>query len=83
MAQFAQCFRFDLADTLAGDIELFADFFERVVGVHIDAEAHAQHLGFARSQTSEHLASRLTQAFDRRGVDRRRDRRVFDEVAQV
>ena len=31
---------FDLADTFAGDRELLADFLERMVGVHADAEAH-------------------------------------------
>ena len=50
MTQLAQCLGFYLADTLAGDIKLFADFFQRVVGVHFDAEAHAQYLGFALRQ---------------------------------
>ena len=46
-----------LADALAGDVELLADFLEGVVGVHVDAEAHAQHLGFPRRvlvRTFEH-----------------------------
>src|SRR2546430_1981014 len=34
-------FRFDLPNTLSRHRELLADFFERVVGVHADAEAHA------------------------------------------
>ena len=48
MAQFAQGFGFDLADTFAGYVKLFADFFERVVGIHVDTEAHTQDFGFAR-----------------------------------
>src|SRR5271156_1387018 len=36
--QLAQRLRFDLADAFAG---LLADLFERVVGVHADAEGHA------------------------------------------
>ena len=40
-------FGFDLADAFAGDVELFADFFQRVVGVHFDTETHAQHFRFA------------------------------------
>src|SRR5690606_34947360 len=44
MPQLAQRLRLDLADALARDVELLADLFERVVGVHVDAEAHAQHL---------------------------------------
>src|SRR6516164_1686864 len=43
MLQFPQCLRLDLADALAGDRELLADLLQRVVGVHADAEAHAQH----------------------------------------
>ena len=45
VAQLAQGLGFDLADTLAGDVELLAHFLEGVVGVHVDAEAHAQDLG--------------------------------------
>jgi hypothetical protein len=51
--QLAQRLRFDLADTFAGDRELLADFFQRVVGVHADAEAHAQHAFFARGQRGQ------------------------------
>ena len=45
MAEFAQGLGFDLADTFTSDIELLAHFFQGMVGVHLDAEAHAQHLG--------------------------------------
>src|SRR6185437_1123361 len=45
MPQLAQSLGLYLPDALAGDVELLADFFQRVVGVHVDAEAHAQHLG--------------------------------------
>jgi len=41
MAQLAQCLGLDLADALARDVELLADFLERVIGIHVDAEAHA------------------------------------------
>src|SRR6476659_714482 len=50
MLQLAQRFRLDLTDALSGHRELLADFFERVVGVHADAEAHAQHALFARRE---------------------------------
>src|SRR6185312_2169276 len=40
MFELAQRFRFDLADTFAGDAELLAHFFQRVIGVHADAKAH-------------------------------------------
>jgi hypothetical protein len=45
--EFAQGFGFDLTDTFARDRELLADLFERVIGVHADAEAHAQDAFFA------------------------------------
>src|SRR6266852_8843776 len=46
--QFPQRLGLDLADALAGDRELLADLFERMVGVHADAEAHALHPLLAR-----------------------------------
>src|SRR5688572_31116650 len=46
--ELAQRLGFYLADALAGDVELLADLLQRVVGVHFDAEAHAQHLSLAR-----------------------------------
>src|SRR4029077_4672940 len=48
--QFPQRLGLDLADALAGDRELLADFFQRVVGVHANAEAHAEHALLARGQ---------------------------------
>ena len=83
MAQFAQGFRFDLANALARDVELFADFFERVIGVEVDAEAHTQHFCFARCQLCEHCVRGLAQRLGGRLIDRRGDRGVFDEIAEV
>src|SRR5690606_11265567 len=83
VAQLAQRFRFDLADTLARYVELLADFFERVIGIHVDTETHAQYLGFACREASEYLAGGLAQAFAGGGVDWRCNRRVFDEVAEM
>jgi hypothetical protein len=37
-----------LADALAGNVELFAHLFKRVIGIHIDAKAHAQDFRLAR-----------------------------------
>jgi hypothetical protein len=47
MLQLPQRFRFDLPNALSGHTELLADFFQGVVGVHADAEAHAEHAFFA------------------------------------
>src|SRR5690606_733588 len=62
VAQLAQCLGFDLADTLAGDIELLADFLEGVVGVHVDTEAHAQDLGFPCGEAEEDVAGGFLEA---------------------
>src|SRR6188508_806068 len=81
--QLAQRLGLDLPDALARDVELLADFLERVVGIHVDTEAHAQDLGFARREAGEHRVRRLAQRLGRRGVDRRFDRRILDEIAEM
>ena len=48
--ELAQRLGLDLADALARHRELQADLFQRVVGVHADAEAHAQHALLARRE---------------------------------
>jgi hypothetical protein len=48
--EFSQSLRLDLADAFARHRELLADLFQRVVGVHADAEPHAQHAFLARRQ---------------------------------
>ena len=70
MAQLAQGLGFDLADALAGDVELLAHFFQPVVGVHVDAEAHAQDLGLARGQAGQHVAHGFGQVDVDGGLDR-------------
>ncbi len=53
MFELAQRFGLDLADALAGHGELPTDFFESVVGVRAEPEAHAQHTLFARGEGGE------------------------------
>ena len=50
MLQFAQRLGLDLANAFARDRKLLADFFERVVCVHADAESHPQHTFLARRE---------------------------------
>src|SRR5690349_20528272 len=61
VAQLAQRLSLDLADALAGDLEVLAHLFQRVVGLLADAEAHAQHLLLARGERGQHLAGLLGQ----------------------
>jgi hypothetical protein len=80
MLQFPQLFRFDLTNTLSRHRELLADFFQRVVGVHADAEAHVEHAFFARGERGEHAGGGFAQVRLDRGVDRVL---VLDEIAEV
>jgi hypothetical protein len=41
MFQLPQRLGLDLPDTLARHVELLADFFQRVIGIHANAEPHA------------------------------------------
>src|SRR3984957_12792265 len=82
LAQLAERFRLDLADALAGDGELLADFLEGVVGLLPDAEAHAQDLLLARRQRRQHLARLLAEIALDCGLDRRRREFVLDEIAE-
>src|SRR5947207_14753465 len=83
MLELAQRLGLDLADALAGHRELLADLFQRVVGVHADAEAHAQHALFTRRERSEHARGGLAQLRLNRRVDRQ-DRVLFlDEIAAM
>src|SRR5471030_270088 len=83
MTQLAQGLRFDLADTLAGDVELLADLFQRMVGRHFDAETHAQYLRLTRGQRIEHVLHDAAHRGVQRGVGRRQRVVVLDEVAEV
>ena len=69
MPQLPQGLGLDLADAFAGDVELLADLFQGVVGVHVDAEAHAQDLGLAGGEAGEHVLGGLAQALDGGGFD--------------
>ncbi len=83
MLQLAQRLRLDLADALAGDAELLADLFQRVVGVHADAEAHAQHALLAGREAGKHPRRRLAQVRLDGGVDRQHRVLVLDEIAEI
>ena len=71
MLELAQRLGLDLADALAGHREPLADFFQRVIGVHGDAKAHAQHTLLARRERGEHPRrglARLHQSYSARVI---------------
>ncbi len=83
MLQLAQRFRLDLADALACYRELLAHFLQRVIGVHADAEAHAQHAFLARRERGEHARRRLAEVRLDRRVDGQDRVLVLDEIAEM
>src|ERR1700722_3972461 len=70
MLQLAQRLRLDLAYSFTRQLELLADFFQSMVGVHSDSEAHAQYALLARRQGRLNTCRRFAQV----GLDRRVDR---------
>src|SRR5262245_17569440 len=83
MLQLSQRLGLDLPDTLARHRELLADFLQRVVGVHADAEAHAQHALLARRERGEHPRRGLAQVRLDRRVNRQDRVLVLDEIAEM
>src|SRR5438445_633743 len=81
--ELAQRLGLDLADALARHRELLADLFQRVDGIHADAEAHAQHALFAWRQGRQHAGGGFAQIGLNRGVDRQDRVLVLDEIAEV
>src|SRR4051794_13477295 len=82
MFEFPQGFSFNLSDAFAGYAELLANFLQRMIGVHADAEAHAQDALFAGGQAREDAGDRFLEVGLDRGVDRDDRILVLDEVAQ-
>src|SRR6185437_12266861 len=81
--ELAQRLGLDLADALARHRELLADLLEGVVGVHADAEAHAQHALLARRERSQHPRRAFAQVALDRGLERDDRVLVLDEVAEM
>lgn len=83
MPQLAECFCLDLTDAFARYVKLSADFFQRVVGVHIDAETHTQDFCLTRCQAFEDFFGYFVQAGVHCRIGKRNIVGIFDEVAQV
>src|SRR5262249_4399255 len=78
--ELAQRLRPDLADALARALEVLTDFFERVIALLADTEAHAQDLLLARRQRLEDLPRLLGEVHVDDRLGRREDALVLDEV---
>ena len=83
MLQLPQRLRLDLPDPFPRHAELLADFFQRVVRVHADAEPHPQHTFLARRQRGQNPRRRFLQVLLNRGIQRQDGVLVFDEIAKL
>ena len=81
--ELAQRLGLDLADALAGHRELLPDLFEGVIGVHADAEAHAQDALLARRQRRQDPRRRLAQIGLDGGVEWQDGILVLDEITEM
>src|SRR6266542_1975845 len=83
MPQLAQRLGLDLANTLASDREVLADFLQGVLAPVRETEAQAQHLLLARRQGIEHLVRLLAQRQPDDRFHRGHHLLVLDEIAEV
>src|SRR5579884_1048507 len=83
MAQLAQSFGLDLADALAGDVELLAHLFQRAAAPIVQAEAQLQHFALALGQAIQHILNLLFEQLMARGFRRGQSCVVLDEVAEM
>src|SRR5262249_56948256 len=80
--ELAEGLGFDLADAFAGDVELLADLFERVLALAADSEAHPDDFLFLRGKGLQNTRSLVADIRLDHGIDRRADPAVLDQVAQ-
>src|ERR1017187_8088469 len=80
-AKLAKRFGFDLANSFARDVELLADFFECVLALAADAEAHADHFLLLGREGFEDAGGFIADVGFNHGVDGVADPAILDETA--
>ncbi len=83
MTQLAQCLGLDLADPLAGDVELLANLLQRAGSAVLQPEPELQHAPLTTGQRVQHRLHLLLEELMRRGLRRRERATVLDEVAEM
>src|SRR6188474_140302 len=83
MTQLAQRLGLDLAYAFAGDREVLAHLFERMLAAVADAEAHLDDLLFARRQRLQHRLGLFLQIEVDDRFRRRHRGAILDEVAEM
>src|SRR5690606_20833964 len=81
-AQLAKRLRLDLPDALARDAELLPDLFERAIAAILQPEAQDDDALLTLVELAQRLADLIAQQLLGGEIHRRRDRVVFDKVAQ-
>src|SRR5581483_11296849 len=75
--------RLDLADALAGEVEVLADFLEGAGLAAVEAEAEAEDLALALVEGAEELGDLFGEEGGGRHLEGRLGRTVFDDVAEL
>ena len=83
MTQLPQCFGFNLANTLAGDPEFLAHFFQRVLSPIFQSKSHLDDALFAGSKHIQNLLGHFFEIDVDDRISRRNDAAIFDAIAKV
>src|SRR4051812_17499658 len=81
-AELPQRLGLNLTDTLAGDVELLADFFERVLALAADAEAEPDHLLLLRRKRLQDVRGFVAYVRVDNRIDRRTYPAILDQIAE-
>jgi hypothetical protein len=84
VAQLSQSFRFDLADTLAGNGEVLPDLFQCVLRSGVaETKTHLDNLLLARRERRENFVRDLTKVRESNRLSRIQYRFVLDKISEM
>jgi len=80
VTQLSERFSLDLPDSLPSYVKLLAHFLQRVIGVHIDPEAHSKNFRFSGGQPRKDVSGRISESLFRGRFKWRTHRGSLTEV---
>ena len=83
LAELAQCLRFNLSDSLTGNVELPADLLERMLLADPDSEAHSQDAFLPGGQAREKVGNHIAKIAVNRKVQGLDGTFILDEVSPL
>jgi len=83
MFQLAKRLCLNLPDPLPGDRKLLANFLQRVVSIHTNAEAHPQDAFLARGQAGQNACCCLSQIGMNGGIQRLHRVLIINKITQL